>query len=56
MTGAPPILGLSSERLARVLREAAGPGGDTRDYLRLAEEIAERNAATLEATAAASRP
>ena len=38
----PVAAGLSPERLARILRDAAEPGGDTRDYLTLAEEIEER--------------
>lgn len=38
----PIASGLTPERLARVLRESAEPGGDIRDYLTLAEEIEER--------------
>lgn len=38
----PVASGLTPERLARVLRQATEPGGDTREYLTLAEEIEER--------------
>lgn len=38
----PVASGLTPQRLARVMRESAEPGGDTRDYLTLAEEIEER--------------
>lgn len=38
----PIASGLTPERLARVLRDSAEPGGDIRDYLTLAEEIEER--------------
>jgi phage gp29-like protein len=38
----PVASGLTPERLARVLRQSAEPGGDTREYLTLAEEIEER--------------
>ena len=38
----PVASGLNPQRLARVMRESAMPGGDTRDYLTLAEEIEER--------------
>ena len=38
----PVASGLTPERLARVLRQSAEPGGDTHEYLTLAEEIEER--------------
>lgn len=38
----PVATGLTPQRLSRVMRESAMPGGDTRDYLTLAEEIEER--------------
>jgi phage gp29-like protein len=38
----PVASGLTPERLARVLRQSAESGGDTREYLTLAEEIEER--------------
>jgi phage gp29-like protein len=38
----PVATGLTPQRLARVLKESARPGGETREYLTLAEEIEER--------------
>jgi len=38
----PVASGLTPQRLARVLRQSAEPGGDTHEYLTLAEEIEER--------------
>lgn len=38
----PVASGLTPQRLARIMRETAEPGGDARDYLTLAEEIEER--------------